>query len=345
MLTFDNKCVFVAKSLPGLKNFIRRFGGETNWTELKRILSKYFPEFERESPPMAVGKQSSEEDASPPESPDTQAGFQTKALASPSRSESDKEAMKPDKELEMTTKLVTELIKILNVKRERDNRTECGICHKASFIAYTYHCLICESLKICSSCFENRKSNEKHAITHPVVRYDEGFDGHLFGVYFGDGQLNLARLESAFQNELHHNVKCETCGMEPIKGMRLKCDLCYDFSLCLQCFREKKSSRLHTSKHPVIAIGKTESLEINKNEIILLGDPLGRGSFGTVYRAKYLRQNKIVACKIIRYDTLTQLLGLNPTTLLNSFIRELTAFREVKVRMIYYFQNFILFYK
>lgn len=247
----------------------------------------------------------------------------------------------------MTAKLVTELIKILNTKRDGTvagvgirRPTECGLCHKTTnSIAYTYHCLECRRLKICSSCFENRKFSETHSITHPVVRYDEEFDGHLFGVYFDDDSLCLSELERAFAQERHHNVKCETCagtgtGGEPIIGLRFKCDLCYDYNLCLKCFRDKKSSRLHSSKHPVIVIGKTESLEIDKGEIQLLGEPLGRGAFGIVYRALYLRQNKIVACKIIRCDAIHKMLGLNPSLLLNSFIRELTAFREVKVGLI-----------
>lgn len=312
-LNFEDKKTFTQHSLPIFNRFIRRFGGEQSYAEFKKTAAKYEEASFLQYASSSDAKSSDDE------------GETAESVANESLNSE-------RKELEMTTKLVTELVKILNTKREKDRRTECGLCHKTSFIAYTYHCLMCDKLKICSSCFENRKFSEQHAITHPVVRYDEDFDGNLFGVHFeSEDDLTLNRLEVVFAKEKHHNIKCETCGVEPITGLRFKCDLCYDYNLCRTCFGEKRSSRLHSSKHPVITIGKTESLVIDKREVQLLGQPLGRGAFGTVFRANYLRQNKIVACKIIRCDSLTKMLGMNPSVLVNSFIRELTAFREVKV--------------
>lgn len=214
-------------------------------------------------------------------------------------------------------------------------RIKCGICESTDFIAYIYHCLVCEGeppMRICSTCFENRKSNSRHASSHPVVRYDEDFDGRLFGVPFTSSTINLRSLEREFGAETHANLRCNVCAAEPIRGLRFKCDACHDYDVCMECYQRRRATMKHSPDHPMIVIGKTESLEIDASEVELLGRPLGSGAFGTVYRANYKTQNKIVACKVIKYDVLKMLMGFAPDDLVNSFIRELNAFKEVKVR-------------
>ena len=34
---------------------------------------------------------------------------------------------------------------------------------------------------------------------------------------------------------IHENVKCDGCGIFPVKGIRYKCSVCKDFDYCEEC--------------------------------------------------------------------------------------------------------------
>lgn len=230
---------------------------------------------------------------------------------------------------------LAEIMKRFRMSKKRKTQAavnnKCSLCN-SDLKSYIYHCLTCPSAyRICSRCFEEHKSKDAHQANHPVVRYDEEFDGHLFGEQFTLDEITLDALDDRFRNESHANTKCDSCSKEPIKGLRFKCDLCYDYNLCSNCFKTKKMSKDHSCDHPVIVIGRTEDLIIDESEIELIGDPIGQGGFGTVYKARYKKLDKIVACKFILFDELRRALGMDPVVLLNSFVRELAAFKEVKV--------------
>jgi hypothetical protein len=169
-----------------------------------------------------------------------------------------------------------------------------------------------------------------------MVRYDETFNGELYGVHFNDQEMNLDSFEEKFNDSVHRYIKCAFCNVEPIKGLRFKCDVCFDFDLCLKCFKETQNIAMIKShrpqEHSMVVIGETESLEIDIEQDIDLLDFLDGGGFGDVYRARYKRLDKIVACKIIKQNFFNKrLFGLNSMDLIKSFIRELAVFKQVKV--------------
>lgn len=157
-----------------------------------------------------------------------------------------------------------------------------------------------------------------HLIGHAVVRFDE--PGVLFGETVELGKngstFDLNDLKRIYQKE-RHSFNCDLCNCEPIVGVRFKCDLCSNFDICQACFEAKRVGKSHKVEHPLIAIGKTISLEINSREV-KLGDQLGEGGFGSVYKATY--KNKIVACKIMSFTP----------DLIKSYMRELYAYNEIK---------------
>lgn len=66
------------------------------------------------------------------------------------------------------------------------------------------------------------------------------------------------RIEKA--NKTHPGVRCDGCGIKPLKGPRYNCDYCTDFNYCSEC----KASKSHTPNHHLI---KLESGEYPTNFI------------------------------------------------------------------------------
>ena len=43
----------------------------------------------------------------------------------------------------------------------------------------------------------------------------------------------------------HAHVICDICRVQPIRGIRWKCQRCYDFDLCSQCYHAGKHNTNH----------------------------------------------------------------------------------------------------
>lgn len=208
---------------------------------------------------------------------------------------------------------------------------ECTYCGRKGFHGYLYRCLLCVSYQLCARCFEKRCTSESHESYHPVVRCDHKDDEDFLGVKIEQDEYNMNWFESTFASEKHSNVSCDACEMDTIHGLRFKCEICFDYDLCKRCFSSNKISKSHANNHPMVVIPKTRSFEIDKNKVELIGDPIGCGAFGSVYKAKLVESGKFVACKIIKVDALRRMLGFKPEELIKSFFRELSIYNQVKV--------------
>jgi hypothetical protein len=51
---------------------------------------------------------------------------------------------------------------------------------------------------------------------------------------------------------VHHHVKCDVCGIHPIRGIRYKCTVCEDYDLCESC----ESSGKHDLAHPLVKMAR-----------------------------------------------------------------------------------------
>lgn len=56
--------------------------------------------------------------------------------------------------------------------------------------------------------------------------------------------------EGKEEDDVHQNVTCDGCGVNPIKGIRFKCSVCPDFDLCSTC----ESGSDHSTQHPLLKI-------------------------------------------------------------------------------------------
>lgn len=228
-----------------------------------------------------------------------------------------------------TLSALIELIKELKKSSENDeteiHKCICDNCGREDFKNYRYKCLICDDYDLCSRCFENKFINKNHENGHPIVRFHE--PSKLFGDTFSSSEINLKSLANKYKNEVHENIKCDSCGLDSIVGLRFKCESCKNYDFCLKCYLNKKIAHSHKLNHSIIVLGKTAVSRINPDELELK-DQLGHGYFGAVYKANY--QNKRVACKIIQYHPVMLLLGKDPKTLLNSYVDEIRAYNEIK---------------
>ena len=219
---------------------------------------------------------------------------------------------------------------------------DCKYCKKRISDGYQYKCLECDAYYLCNACFEKRRSNYSHEKGHKMIRYDEKT---LFGKKFKDYEVNLNNLEKHFKDEIHHDIKCNICNKEPIEGLRFKCDICFDFNVCENC--QSKSLGRHTKDHPLLAICKTLSSEIEYDQIEIDKDKwLGEGGFGNVYIAKF--KENVVACKKIKSEEIISIFVTESTNaeyekFRKSYMRELKAYNEIKsdniLKMIGYSTN------
>lgn len=240
-----------------------------------------------------------------------------------------------DSTLENDSRLRAELGGLLKIalnlplKNSSFHKIICKLCKESDFQIYRYKCLICEDYNLCGDCFEKKQQDTEHKLEHPVVRFET--PNELFGLKFDDTEINLLNFIELFQTTRHSGFKCDGCLMNPIQGIRFKCDQCHEFDLCLDCYWDKKSTLKHSySQHTLIALGKNANLEIDPSNIELLRE-LGSGAFGSVYKSRLRNLNKIVACKIIQIDKLNNNNNSQDKTVLyESYLHELNAYKELK---------------
>ncbi|CAF1133487.1 unnamed protein product [Adineta ricciae] len=203
-----------------------------------------------------------------------------------------------------------------------DNSTEvhqirCSGCDSPRIVGDRYKCLECADYDLCGRCFDQRRQTRDHLTGHIMVHFsspEEVFGQPVAGL---NNAINLTALTEKYQLEEQSDIECNVCKMNPLRGLRFKCDTCYDYNLCVNCVKK----RAHDRSHPLLAMGKSRFLEIPVDDIEL-GDEVGRGGFGTVYIAKWLSRNRQVACKVIRVPP-------DNMHLEKSFRKELAAYAEL----------------
>jgi len=146
-------------------------------------------------------------------------------------------------------------------------------------------------------------------------------------------KLCLKNLSDQFADEIHCDVTCDSCLSTPIKGLRFECDICLDYDQCLDCYKKNRISKAHSNNHPLLLVVQKNSRQIDPDKIIF-GKVLDSGSFGTVYKARLLKSNQIVACKVVtirKSDLVTpSLADLNPKQLIKSYVREINCYKEMQ---------------
>lgn len=105
------------------------------------------------------------------------------------------------------------------------------------------------------------------------------FNKELFDRKVTSAEITLENLEKRFAEQLHESISCDGCGVDEIRGLRFKCDICPDYDLCEKCMHAGVTNKEHKSSHPPIVASNQNLAKINYKDITL-GEKLGSGTFG-----------------------------------------------------------------
>ncbi|UJR14449.1 hypothetical protein I4U23_001446 [Adineta vaga] len=212
-----------------------------------------------------------------------------------------------------------------NTSTENDNgefhRVQCTACGCSPIRTDRYKCLHCEKINLCARCFERRRESNHHKSGHAFVHFKT--PGEIFGRTVTDADITLSKLQEFHKNDVHDSISCDGCDIVPIIGLRFKCDTCPNYNLCQRCLARDIISKKHESTHPLIVISREPVHRIPASDIEL-GDELGKGAFGAVYKAKWLSKKRPVACKLILVPP-----TVNAEILEKSFLKEIAAYTEL----------------
>ncbi|CAF3170654.1 unnamed protein product [Rotaria sp. Silwood2] len=201
------------------------------------------------------------------------------------------------------------------------HKVRCVACGTNPIRSDRYKCLNCEKLSLCARCFERRRESDTHKSGHAFVHFKS--PGELFGRSVTDDDVTLTKLKEFYGNDVHESISCDGCKSQSIKGLRFKCDTCPNYDLCQQCLEKKVTTQTHTFSHPLIVIPRQAIQQISVDDIEL-GDELGSGAFGSVFKAKWISKKRSVACKVINVPK-----SKDAERLEKSFLKEIAAYAEL----------------
>ena len=121
----------------------------------------------------------------------------------------------------------------------------------------------------CALTANQLQSLHRQSVSHPVPRLllakrysdqaNEKFEAasNLFSSFCSLENAGAAPAQSDTQvieiaprvaDVMHSNIRCDGCGMHPLRGLRYKCTKCPRFDMCHQCFKG------HRIDHPLMRI-------------------------------------------------------------------------------------------
>ncbi|UJR32794.1 hypothetical protein I4U23_020256 [Adineta vaga] len=206
-------------------------------------------------------------------------------------------------------------------ENEEVHNVRCVSCRTKPIQSDRYKCLNCDDIDLCGPCFERRRESNEHKSGHAFVHFKS--PGELFGQTVKNDEVTYVKLKKLYGNDVHESICCDGCKAETIKGLRFKCDSCPNYDLCQRCVDNGVTTKKHETSHSLIIVARRAIQQIPAEDIEL-GDELGSGAFGSVYKARWISKKRPVACKVI---TVPQ--SDNAERLEKSFLKEIAAYSEL----------------
>jgi len=108
-------------------------------------------------------------------------------------------------------------------KSDVHQNIQCDGCGQHPISGARFKCTVCPDFDLCSAC----ESKDLHPSSHPLLK-----------------------LKEPRRNDVHYNIICDGCNMNPIQGARYKCTVCPDYDLCSAC----EAKNQHPTDHALIKL-------------------------------------------------------------------------------------------
>lgn len=105
----------------------------------------------------------------------------------------------------------------------------CKYCFQKPIIGPCFECLDCRTFFLCQNCYFNSDYEDE--------------------LHFGKNCTHKLTVRIKQKVTVQKYVKCYGCHKEPIEKIRYKCDQCFDFNLCEDCYNNKMNLELFGNSH------------------------------------------------------------------------------------------------
>jgi len=215
-----------------------------------------------------------------------------------------------------------------NTNRRIHSYTLCDFCKKDPIEGDRYYCTVCDDYDLCSKCFCSGRFSKNHQPFHPCLCIPHEINKDEREKFQLESRLSTLAIKYA------NNENGAVCDFNPknkhdLRGIRIKCDSCYNYDLCFECWRKRE----HDASHPMIVFFSEILVSIPFEEVHLL-NRLGGGAFGDVYKAYLKTENNKVACKLTTNQmsdrAATPAFRMSLKDSIESILNEIKAHREIR---------------
>lgn len=97
----------------------------------------------------------------------------------------------------------------------------CKYCYQKPIVGPCFECLECKSFFLCQNCYFNSE--------------------YVDDLHFCSESKHKLTIRIKQKIKIQKYVKCFGCHKEPIEDVRYKCDNCFDFNLCQDCYNKRNN--------------------------------------------------------------------------------------------------------